>query len=56
MGTSDGRWNYSWDAENRLVALAPTTLVGPQISLKFGFSSTQGVWLVGKSSYRSHIV
>ena len=35
--TSDGRWNYTWDAENRLIALAANTSVGPQISLKFEY-------------------
>jgi RHS repeat-associated protein len=33
----DGRWNYSWDAENRLVAMAANTTVGPQISLAFQY-------------------
>ena len=35
--TSDGRWNYSWDAENRLVAMSANTTVGPQISLAFQY-------------------
>jgi RHS repeat-associated protein len=35
--TQDGRWNYTWDAENRLVALTPSTAVGPQLSLKFEY-------------------
>ena len=35
--TSDGRWNYFWDAENRLVSMAPSTTVGPQISLAFRY-------------------
>jgi RHS repeat-associated protein len=33
--TSDGRWNYSWDAENRLVRMAPNTSIGPQQTLAF---------------------
>jgi len=35
--TNDGRWTYTWDAENRLVKLTPNTAVGPQISLKFEY-------------------
>jgi YD repeat-containing protein len=35
--TADGRWNYSWDAENRLVALVANTAVGPQQSMKFEY-------------------
>ena len=35
--TSDGRWNYSWDAENRLVAMSANTTVGPQTSLAFQY-------------------
>ena len=35
--TSDGRWTYIWDAENRLVKLAAGTGVGPQISLQFDY-------------------
>ncbi len=38
--TSDGRWNYFWDAENRLIALAARTSVGLQSSLKFEYDST----------------
>jgi RHS repeat-associated protein len=34
---SDGRWNYSWDAENRLVAMSANTTVGPQTSLAFQY-------------------
>ena len=37
--TSDGRWNYSWDAENRLLALAARTGVGPTNSIKFEYDS-----------------
>jgi len=35
--TNDGYWTYWWDAENRLVKLAPNTAVGPQISLQFEY-------------------
>jgi RHS repeat-associated protein len=35
--TQDGQWNYTWDAENRLVKLAPSTTAGPQISLAFEY-------------------
>ena len=35
--TQDGRWNYTWDAENRLVQLSPSTTLGPQISLDFEY-------------------
>ncbi len=33
----DGRWNYVWDAENRIIAMSPHTNIGPQISLKFEY-------------------
>ena len=36
---ADGRWNYTWDAENRLVAMAARTGIGPQISLKFEYDA-----------------
>jgi len=35
--TNDGRWTYIWDAENRLVKLAPRSAVGPQNSIKFEY-------------------
>jgi RHS repeat-associated protein len=35
--TNDGRWAYTWDAENRLVKLAPNTSIGPRNSLKFEY-------------------
>jgi RHS repeat-associated protein len=35
--TSDGRWNYSWDAENRLVKLVANTGVGPQQQIRFEY-------------------
>jgi RHS repeat-associated protein len=37
--TSDGRWTYVWDAENRLVKMAPSTSAGPQVSLQFEYDS-----------------
>jgi RHS repeat-associated protein len=37
--TNDGHWAYFWDAENRLVAMAARTAVGPQISLKFDYDA-----------------
>jgi RHS repeat-associated protein len=36
---TDGRWNYSWDAENRLVSLVANSAVGPQQSMKFEYDS-----------------
>jgi hypothetical protein len=35
--TNDGRWSYIWDAENRLVKLAPNTSIGPRNSLQFEY-------------------
>ncbi len=35
--TNDGRWAYTWDAENRLVKLAPNTSIGPRNSLQFEY-------------------
>ncbi len=35
--TQDGRWTYTWDAENRLVKMAPSTATGPQVSLQFDY-------------------
>ena len=37
--TSDGRWTYIWDAENRLIAMAASTTVGPLNSLKFDYNA-----------------
>ena len=37
--SSDGRWTYSWDAENRLVSLVANTAVGPQQSIKFEYDA-----------------
>jgi YD repeat-containing protein len=34
--TSDGRWNYTWDGENRLIEMVARTAVGPQQRLDFG--------------------
>ena len=38
--TSDGQWLYTWDAENRLVAMTVRTNVGPQISMRFEYDAT----------------
>jgi RHS repeat-associated protein len=35
--TNDGRWSYTWDAENRLVKMAARVSAGPQISLQFDY-------------------
>jgi hypothetical protein len=36
---SDGRFNYTWDAENRLIRLVANTSVGPQNRLDFGYDA-----------------
>ena len=35
--TNDGRWLFTWDGENRLVALTPSAAVAPQQSLNFEY-------------------
>lgn len=35
--TNDGRFAYSWDGENRLVAMKANTSIGSQISLRFDY-------------------
>jgi YD repeat-containing protein len=35
--TNDGRWSYTWDAENRLIQMTVNTNVGPQYQLTFAF-------------------
>jgi RHS repeat-associated protein len=35
--TSDGRWAYTWDGENRLVRMVANTVVGPQQRLDFEY-------------------
>ena len=40
--TSDGRWTYTWDAENRLIAMTATNKVGtavPAVRLQFTYDS-----------------
>jgi YD repeat-containing protein len=37
--TSDGRWNYTWDGENRLSTIVARTGAGPQQSMKFEYDS-----------------
>src|SRR5208283_3482296 len=31
------RWNYTWDAENRLIGMVANTSIGPQYHLTFGY-------------------
>ena len=35
--TNDGRWAYTWDAENRLTGMTVNTNVGPQYQLSFAY-------------------
>ena len=35
--TNDGRWSYTWDAENRLTGMVVNTNVGPQYQLMFTY-------------------
>jgi len=35
--TSDGRWNYTWDAENRLIRLVANNAVAPQQRIDFQY-------------------
>jgi RHS repeat-associated protein len=37
--TNDGRWVYTWDAENRLIGMTVNTNVGPQYQLSFVYDS-----------------
>ena len=37
--TNDGRWAYTWDAENRLIQMTVNTNVGPQYQLTFGYDA-----------------
>jgi len=37
--TNDGRWAYTWDAENRLIGMAANTSVGPQYQLAFAYDA-----------------
>ncbi|HEY5912156.1 MAG TPA: RHS repeat-associated core domain-containing protein [Verrucomicrobiae bacterium] len=53
--TNDGRWYYTWDAENRLIRMATNTTVGPQISLTFDYDSKsrrirKQVWYAGAAT------
>src|ERR1043166_4369675 len=34
---TDGRWTYTWDAENRLVSIVARTSTGPQQLIKFEY-------------------
>jgi len=35
--TSDGRWIYTWDGENRLIGMTVNTSAGPQYQLTFAY-------------------
>ena len=37
--TNDGRWAYTWDAENRLRTMVPNTAIGPQSKLAFDYDA-----------------
>lgn len=37
--TNDGRWSYTWDAENRLVKMTAHTNAGPQYQLMFTYDA-----------------
>ena len=37
--TNDGRWAYTWDAENRLIGMTANTTVGPQYQLAFAYDA-----------------
>ncbi len=37
--TVDGRWNYTWDAENRLIRMVANTAVGPQQRIDYGYDA-----------------
>jgi len=37
--TNDGRWAYTWDAENRLHTMVPNTAIGPQSKLAFDYDA-----------------
>lgn len=55
--TNDGRWSYTWDAENRLLRMTANTSVEPQYELAFAYdyqgrriqktvsTNTGSVWL-----------
>lgn len=59
--TSDGRWNYTWDAENRLVSMEAIASVPPEAKQRLEFSydymarrvqKKLYVWNVAISSYQ----
>jgi RHS repeat-associated protein len=37
--TGDGRWTYTWDAENRLIGMAVRTAAGPPYQLAFAYDA-----------------
>src|ERR1019366_5160491 len=36
---TDGRWTYTWDAENRLTGMTVNTTVGPQYQITFAYDT-----------------
>ncbi|EDY16084.1 YD repeat protein [Chthoniobacter flavus Ellin428] len=65
--TSDGRWNYTWDAENQLIgieSIAASVAAGaPQLKLTFGYDfahrriqKSVSIWNVVSSSYTVSLV
>jgi RHS repeat-associated protein len=43
--TSDGRWTYTWDAENRLIQMEPIASVPTAAKLKLQFAYDRQSWL-----------
>ncbi len=37
--TVDGRWNHTWDAENRIIRMVANSAVGPQQRIDFGYDA-----------------
>ena len=37
--STDGRWTFTWDAENRLITLVARTAAGPQQSIRFEYDT-----------------
>lgn len=63
--TSDGRWNYTWDGENRLVSMEATANVPPEAKQRLEFSydymarriqKKVYAWNVQTSSYQLQLV
>ena len=52
---ADGRWNYTWDAENRLSTLVSRTIAGPQQSMKFEYRLKRAAhWQESLEQYELH--